>query len=113
MRSLRAGCGKLGGNATPAPGKSRMNKLHLASVAVWLAAAAVTAQPPSDVYSHPLPPPPEVLDRLNLRTAWRTYVPTDARRDGLFSVQVLDTQVIVLTRSGLVVALDRETGQTQ
>jgi outer membrane protein assembly factor BamB len=70
-------------------------------------------QPRSQIYSRPEPPPREVLDRLNLVQAWRAYVPTDGERDGLMSVQFLGTDMLVETRSGLVVLMDPETGDTR
>jgi outer membrane protein assembly factor BamB len=61
-------------------------------------------------YTTPLPPPREVLDRLNLQMNWRTYVPLDGRHDGLATVQLQGTDLYVQTRSGLVTLLDAETG---
>jgi hypothetical protein len=65
---------------------------------------------PYQVYTRPEPPPREVLDRLNLRLRWFAYLPMDGARDGLASVQVLGRDMLVQTRSGLVVLLDAETG---
>jgi outer membrane protein assembly factor BamB len=62
------------------------------------------------VYTRPLPPPPEVLDRLNLQMAWQLYVPMDGTRDGLFSIQLWHHDLYVQTRSGLVMLVDPETG---
>jgi outer membrane protein assembly factor BamB len=96
---------------------------QLASVAITLLLASVgSAQSErSRLYSTPSVPPREVLDRLNLREAWATYIPTDDRRDGILSFQLAPLwrgntptlQLLVQTRSGLVVALDPETGQTR
>src|SRR5262245_1686620 len=95
---------------------------QLASVAILLLLASLSpAQSErTRLYSTPSVPPPEVLDRLNLREAWATYVPTDDRRDGILSFQLAplwrgnrsSLQLLVQTRSGLVAALDPETGQT-
>jgi outer membrane protein assembly factor BamB len=84
-----------------------------------LICAAAPAQNPVRVYTEPAVPSQESLDRLNLKLGWRVYLPTDRRRDGIFSVQVVDNpgqrgqQVLVQTRSGVVIALDGETGVTQ
>jgi outer membrane protein assembly factor BamB len=86
---------------------------HLAGVmAIVLLAGPAAAQNPYRVHTRPLPPPPEALDRLNLRMAWRVYLPTDGVRDGIDSVQVLADMLLVQLRSGGVVALNPETGQT-
>jgi outer membrane protein assembly factor BamB len=87
----------------------------VAVVAVLTALSAATAQPPrSATYTRPELLPPEVLNRLNLRTAWSTYIPTDGVRDGLQSVEVIPPDdLLVQTRSGLTVLLDAETGETR
>src|SRR5947209_1876443 len=90
-----------------------MKRAILPILVLMLAAAMGRAQGPSDVYTRPAVPPREVLDRLNLQLGWRVYVPTEGKRDGLFSIQLDDKQVFVQTRSGLVTALDLETGVTQ
>jgi len=54
-----------------------------------------------------------VLHKLNLKVAWRTFLPLDGKRDGIESVQVLDGQVLVQTHSGALMMLNGETGQTQ
>jgi outer membrane protein assembly factor BamB len=78
-----------------------------------LAVSAVPAQDRSQLYSQPLPPPRDALDRLNLVMAWRTYIPTGGRRDGLVNVQRNGRDLFVQTRAGLVVMLDPETGETR
>src|SRR5262245_57114238 len=65
----------------------------------------------SRLYTNPLPPPREILDRLNLELAWRTYVPVEGRQDGLFTVQLVDGELYVQTHGGLVQKLDAETGR--
>jgi outer membrane protein assembly factor BamB len=82
-----------------------------ATIAVIGLAAPAAAQPArAETYTTPLPPPREVLDRLNLKMAWRLYVPMDGRRDGLASVQLHGTDLYVQTRSGLVMLVDPESG---
>ncbi len=85
----------------------------LAIAAVLLAGATVEAQDAKRLYTNPSVPPREALERLNLKLAWRTYVPMDGRRDGILSVQMADQLLLVQTRSGQVLALDAETGQTR
>ena len=63
------------------------------------------------IYSRPEIPSKEVLDRLNLRLAWRAYVPTDGGRDALVRVELNGKDLIVLTRSGTVQRMDAETGR--
>jgi outer membrane protein assembly factor BamB len=82
-----------------------------AGLLVALTAAGAAAQERTKLYSQPLPPPRDALDRLNLQMAWRTYLPTAGRRDGLFTVQFDGGQMLVQTRNGLVAALDAETGR--
>jgi outer membrane protein assembly factor BamB len=83
----------------------------LSVLALVLTATAVTAQDPF-LFTRPPVPPREALDRLNLQLAWRTYIPVESRRDGIFSVQVTGREMFVQTRSGMVVSLDPETGET-
>jgi outer membrane protein assembly factor BamB len=88
-------------------------RVYLSPVlAILLAVSTVAAQPISRTYTRPAIPSSEVLDRLNLKLAWRVFVPTDGFRDGLASVQILEDQVLVQTRSGGVVLLDAATGAT-
>src|SRR5205823_6085746 len=75
-----------------------------------LAATVAPAQERSRIYSTPAVPSGEVLDRLNLKVGWRTFLGMDGKRDGFFSVQHHNGQLIVQTRSGLVALLDAETG---
>jgi len=95
-----------------------MKKLAMGIVGVLLAGAAVSAQGPSTLYTQPQVPSPEVLDRLNLRLAWRTFLPTEGRRDGIFSVQIPERLqppgelILVQTRSAVIMALDSATGAT-
>jgi outer membrane protein assembly factor BamB len=79
----------------------------------FLANFAAAQIPRYAILTRPDPPPRETLDRLNLRMAWRTFVPIDGERDGLASVQVLGREVLVQTRSGLIILLDAETGETR
>jgi outer membrane protein assembly factor BamB len=89
-----------------------MKKLLAIGLAFGLMAMALPAQERQRIYSNPAPLPREVLDRLNLEQAWRTFIPVDGRKDGFFSIQMAGNQVLVQTRVGLVVLLDAETGRT-
>jgi outer membrane protein assembly factor BamB len=82
-------------------------------IALFLTGAAILAQDPSQVFTRPTVPSREALDRLNLKLAWRIFLPTDGRRDGIFSVQVLPDQIFVQTRSGGIIALDPANGHIQ
>src|SRR5262249_31652795 len=87
-----------------------MKRLAAAWVVV-LTGGFAAAQPPTlRVYSQPLPPPREVLDRLNLIMAWRVYVPVGERRDGIATVQLDGHDMFVQTRAGLVVRPHAATG---
>ena len=95
-----------------------MKKLAIGVFGVLLMGAIVSAQSPARLYTQPPVPTPETLDRLNLKLAWRTYLPTEGRRDGIFSVQIPERLqkpgelLLVQTRSAAVMALDSATGAT-
>jgi len=65
------------------------------------------------LFTRPTVPTQASLDRYNLKLGWEVLLPVDGRRDGLFSVQPLGSQVFVQLRSGTIVALDADTGATQ
>lgn len=85
-----------------------------------MAAPCLAQLDQAQLYSHPNLPPRDVLDRLNLKMAWSKYVPTESRRDGFVSIQLAPLwrgkeyrlHMLVQTRSGLIAALDAETGET-
>lgn len=88
------------------------NRLTMTTLAVVLLVSNLTAQSPrSAIYSTPDLPAEEALRRLNLNLAWRNFVPMDGKRDGLLHVEVLEKDLFVLTKSGLVTRLDAETGR--
>jgi outer membrane protein assembly factor BamB len=93
-----------------------MNRLGIKLLAATLVVAGgmsdLEAQLPTraKLFSQPVPPPRELLDRLNLKMAFRTYVPMDGRHDGLATVQIAGRYLYVQTRSGLVTLIDAETG---
>jgi hypothetical protein len=87
----------------------------VALVLTALVVTAVPAQEPLRQYTNPRLPNREALDRLSLSLAWSVRVPTDGRRDGLFSVQLLPgpggrDQVLVQTVRGRLILIDGETG---
>jgi outer membrane protein assembly factor BamB len=77
-----------------------------------VAAFAAAEVAPSARFTVPTPPPREVLDRLNLEKGWQEYIPMDGVRDGFDSIQVLPHELLIQTRSGLILLLDAETGKT-
>src|SRR5947209_2262633 len=83
-------------------------------LAAALGAAGQTGQTPrSRVYSHPSLPSDATLARLNLRLAWRGYVPVDGKRDGILRIDIIDRDLFALTRSGMVIRMDAETGDVR
>src|SRR5256885_2374651 len=94
-----------------------MNRWLGAFVLLLGTATLARAQPYPEgwtrVRTRPAPPPREVLDRLNLDQAWRTYVPIDGRRDGFVFIQFIGRDMFAQTRSGLVALIDPETGVTR
>jgi outer membrane protein assembly factor BamB len=102
--------------------------MHRIGLALCLLVPAVTCLSAADrtaLYTSPTPIPRETLDRLNLKQAWVAHIPMESKKDGIFGVQfpeadmirftrsgpVLTSQILVQTRSGLVVALNRSTGE--
>ena len=92
--------------------KRRVYTLLGVMLAVFGWTASSQAQPlaRAKLYSQPVPPPRELLDRLNLKMSFRTYVPMDGRQDGLITVQLHGRTLFVQTRSGLVTLIDADTG---
>jgi outer membrane protein assembly factor BamB len=83
-------------------------------VALILAAAGAWAQPSSPrQLGEARLPSSEALGRLGLKRAWTANVGTLGRRDGLFSVQVFDGQVVAQTFGGSFTALDAASGARQ
>ncbi|MFO0822755.1 MAG: PQQ-binding-like beta-propeller repeat protein [Gemmataceae bacterium] len=65
------------------------------------------------VYSEATPPDKLALERLNLKVEWTANIPVEGRRDSLTQIQLIDDQIFVQTRTGLVIAGDAVTGQLQ
>jgi outer membrane protein assembly factor BamB len=76
-------------------------------------ASALSAQGPARIYTRPAVPPREALERLNLKMAWRVYLPVVGYRDGIHDLVILENQVLVLMRHGVTVSLDPITGAIQ
>src|SRR5579885_2190690 len=98
-------------------GDTNMKQLAHTLLAAMIAAAGTISslqaqQPRSMWYTQPVPPPQELLDRLNLKMGYRIYVPMDGRQDGLVTVQLQGRDLFVQTRSGMVAMIDAETGAT-
>src|ERR1051325_6267762 len=93
-------------------------KRAIAILVLVLPTLALAQPDPIRVYTTPAPLSRDALYRLNLTQAWRVKIPTDGRRDGLFSVQIIpgkdpakdNPQLVVQTLSGTVTLLDAETG---
>src|SRR5262245_59537566 len=104
-----------------------MRRLIHAAATILLSTTGVWAQEGVTLYTRPAVPSREALDRLHLKMAWRVYVPTEGKQDGLFSVQIPERaftkvtakgrvpaqQVLVQTKSGAIMALDPDTGEVQ
>jgi outer membrane protein assembly factor BamB len=97
----------------PAPSPRRLFRtcLLLTPAAVLTALVPLRAEDLSEIYTQPTPPPREALDRLNLKVGWSLNLPVEGKRDGLFSVQVLEKELFIQTRSGLIVVVNADTGE--
>lgn len=89
-----------------------MKNFACAALFICLAVALAGAQDRTGIHSQPTLPAREALERLHLTMAWSGVVPMDGRRDGLASVQLNGKLLLAQTRSGLVTAIDAETGRT-
>jgi outer membrane protein assembly factor BamB len=90
----------------------RTKTLIAATLVVLLSALTLPAQHSrARVYTRPVPPPAEMLRRLNLTQAWSRYVPTEGTRDGIATVQIDGRDLLLQTHRGLVLRLDAETGE--
>jgi outer membrane protein assembly factor BamB len=93
-----------------------MKKLAMGLAAVLLIGGVLWAQAPARLYTQPPVPTADTLDRLNLRLAWRTFLPMDGHQDGIASVQIPDriqpagSLIFVQTRSAMIMAVDGATG---
>src|SRR5258708_3998573 len=82
----------------------------LASVVLAVVSAApLHAEDMTQVYTRSEPPPREALERLNLKLGWSLYLPVEGLRDGIFSIQLVEKEILVQTRSGLIVVVDADT----
>jgi len=90
-----------------------MKMLLGAVVALLLVVTPLTAQLKSRQFTNPTVPSRRALDRVNLNVAWSAHLPVQGRRDGIFSVQLVGKQILVQTVSGVITALDADTGVTE
>jgi len=82
-----------------------------AAVAFLLFSLTVAGgQTPTRVFTNPSAPPQDVLDRLDLEPTWRTILPVEGLRDGIGVVQQAEGQIFIRLRSGILCALDANTG---
>jgi outer membrane protein assembly factor BamB len=86
-------------------------KYFAPALAAAIIAASVSAQDPAKLYSQPAVPDQDALQRLNLKLEWRAFIPMDGRRDSVFSMQSAGDLILVQTRSGLICAIEPETGR--
>jgi outer membrane protein assembly factor BamB len=87
-------------------------RIAVCGIVALLGGSLVTlAQLP--VLSRPQLPDSGLLQRMGLRQRWTTVVPVDGTRDRVDYAQVFGTQVLIQNTSGLVTALDGETGRRQ
>jgi hypothetical protein len=78
------------------------------------ASAAAQGNPHSTVRTSAGYPSREALDRLNLAVEWAVFLPIDGTRDSIAHAQIVDgNQMLVETRSGVILAVDMKTGQRQ
>ncbi|MSR30000.1 MAG: hypothetical protein EXR99_00705 [Gemmataceae bacterium] len=87
-----------------------MKKIILAWALLGLASFSLAVSP-HRIYTQPDIPPTEALDRLNLKMLWRTFIPMDGRKDGFHHIQVLDSQILIQTQSGMLILVHGETGE--
>ncbi len=83
-----------------------------AALFVLIATLPASAQV-NNVYSRAIPPDKLAMERLNLKIEWTANIPVEGRRDSLTQIQVIDDQIFVQTRTGLLIAGDALTGQLQ
>jgi outer membrane protein assembly factor BamB len=88
-----------------------MKNLTALVVTLALASGGILATP--TLVTRPEVPTAEALARLNLVHGWTAHLPVDGERDGIATMQMFPGQILIQLRSGLVVSLDAETGQTQ
>jgi len=87
-----------------------MTKVVGVTAAWLLVAPGLWAQSLPQIHSRPTVPSAEALARLNLQVGWRVFVPLHGSRDGLFSVQVINGEILVQTRSGGISLIDAASG---
>ncbi|OAI55110.1 hypothetical protein AYO44_02935 [Planctomycetaceae bacterium SCGC AG-212-F19] len=89
-----------------------MNKLALPILTLALAAGLASAQTPPRVYTNPVIPTVDALNRVGLKLAWKTALPVEDSRDGIATTQVVGDRIFVQLRNGAVLAINADTGQT-
>jgi outer membrane protein assembly factor BamB len=85
----------------------------VAAIGLLLCITALCQSQNSRVYSRAVPPDKTALNRLNLKTEWSLYLPVDGRRDSIELIQTFDDQMFVQTKTGLLIAIDVQTGRVQ
>lgn len=90
-----------------------MSTRLLAAASLILGLGSLVSAQTAGVYSRAMPPDAAAIQRLNLRTEWTLYLPVDNKRDPIATVQTIDDQLFVQTKTGLLIAIDAKTGQLQ
>ncbi len=86
-----------------------MRTLIGTSLATLLILLAARAEP--RVYTRAQAPSDAALNRLGLKKAWQVHVPMEGKRDGIAFAEAVDNNVVIQTTSGMMIALDGETGK--
>jgi outer membrane protein assembly factor BamB len=76
-----------------------------------LLAGTALAQKDTRVYTAAKVPSPRDLDRLNLTMDWKVFLPLENRGDAIASVQMIEGQIFVQTRSNILVVLREDSGE--
>lgn len=63
--------------------------------------------------THPQLPRLDALQKVGLKMRWFLYLPVEGPRDGFAAAQCVDNQFVVQTHSGMIAAVDAETGHVQ
>jgi outer membrane protein assembly factor BamB len=85
----------------------------LPAAAFCLAVGAIASAQSGGVNSRAMPPDAATIGRLNLKTEWTVNLPIDGKKDPITTIQTLEDQLFVQTRTGRVVAIDAITGRVQ
>jgi outer membrane protein assembly factor BamB len=88
-----------------------MSRRLAALLGLLFVSPALAQKDNSKVVTHPPALSPRDLERLNMVSEWRLTVPLDNQADGIATVQLIDNQVFVQTRSNTLIVLREDTGE--